>query len=148
MLMKGRTEWVCGFTSSSLWFLMPRTKSWRFLSNIRSMLPLTIFKAMSGTWSLLSYGTERLTRGLGGVLADPLHRLSSTRVPSLQEPSLFTNPGQMKARPDRASSAMQRLWQWISVGNGWQNGDLSHLTSELYDVLLRMNGFKGTQTYH
>lgn len=35
------------FTSSSLWFLMPRTKSWRFLSNIRSMLPLTIFKAMS-----------------------------------------------------------------------------------------------------
>lgn len=27
---------------------MPRTKSWRFLSNIRSMLPLTIFKAMAG----------------------------------------------------------------------------------------------------
>ncbi len=49
-------------TSSSLWFLMPRTKSCRFLSNIRSMLPFTIFRAIM--LSLLSYRTEPQTRAL------------------------------------------------------------------------------------
>lgn len=41
---------------------MPRTKSCRFLSNIRSMLPFTIFRAMM--ISLLSYRTEPQTRAL------------------------------------------------------------------------------------
>lgn len=34
---------------------MPRTKSWRFLSNIRSMLPLTIFKAMAAACDLCRF---------------------------------------------------------------------------------------------
>lgn len=41
---------------------MPRTKSCRFLSNIRSMLPFTIFRAMM--ISLPSYRTEPQTRAL------------------------------------------------------------------------------------
>lgn len=35
-------------TSSSLWLRIPRTRSCRFLSNMRSMLPFTIFSAMAG----------------------------------------------------------------------------------------------------
>lgn len=34
-------------TSSSLWLRIPRTRSCRFLSNMRSMLPFTIFSAMA-----------------------------------------------------------------------------------------------------
>lgn len=34
-------------TSSSLWLRMPRTRSCRFLSNMRSMLPFTIFSAIA-----------------------------------------------------------------------------------------------------
>lgn len=36
-----------GITSSSLWLRMPRTRSCRFLSNMRSMLPLTILRAIA-----------------------------------------------------------------------------------------------------
>lgn len=35
-------------TSSSLWLRIPRTRSCRFLSNMRSMLPFTILSAMAG----------------------------------------------------------------------------------------------------
>lgn len=34
-------------TSSSLWLRMPRTRSCKFLSNMRSMLPLTILRAIT-----------------------------------------------------------------------------------------------------
>lgn len=33
-------------TSFSLWLRMPRTKSWRFLSNTRSRVPLTFLRAI------------------------------------------------------------------------------------------------------
>lgn len=42
----------------------------------------------------------------------------------------------MKLRPDGASCAVQRRWQWISVGNGWQNGVESQLTGVLCEILM------------
>lgn len=39
-------------TSSSLWLRMPRTRSCRFLSNMRSMLPLTILRAIAAAREL------------------------------------------------------------------------------------------------
>lgn len=89
------------FTSSSLWFLMPRTKSWRFLSNIRSMLPLTIFRAMSirDSYRYCPAGVSSLQKVWWWVKTDPLHRFSSTRVPWMQGPPLFA-----KARADEAEA--------------------------------------------
>lgn len=39
-------------TSSSLWLRMPRTRSCRFLSNMRSILPLTILRAIAAARGL------------------------------------------------------------------------------------------------
>ena len=124
------------FTSSSLWFLMPRTKSWRFLSNIRSMLPLTIFKAMSvrDLYRFCPAGPGALQRSRGyrptrWIVSHPTgYRACRVRCS-------FAEPGQMKLlRPNGASGAEQRRWQWMSVGNGWQNGVWSQLTGVLCET--------------
>ncbi len=94
-------------TSSSLWFLMPRTKSCRFLSNIRSMLPFTIFRAIM--LSLLSYRTEPQTRAL------------CEHWPAARVLVSHSVPNSGLCRRAFALSVSADLQQ-TSVGNGWQNG--------------------------
>lgn len=90
-------------TSSSLWFLMPRTRSWRFLSNMRSMLPFTIFRAMMAVLLRVRLGCLLgdqsyciMLRGRGCIFFG----LKGRRCPALFAASIATAPG----------------------GNGWQNG--------------------------
>lgn len=115
------------FTSSSLWFLMPRTKSWRFLSNIRSMLPLTIFKAMS-VW--LGPLPSCWTRRFPEVPNDRPDCLSSTRDRVGRSDCCVASPGRRSwgqtGRPVLCCAA-RRGW-WSGEGNGWQNGVESQLT--------------------
>lgn len=63
-----------GLTSSSLWLRMPRTRSCRFLSNMRSMLPLTILRAIAAAAGRLEPREARGWVPCGGLGAVPAAR--------------------------------------------------------------------------
>lgn len=97
---------------------------------MRSMLPLTIFRAMSA-WlgPLLSCGATGAFQGrgvVGGCRTDERpRRLSSTRDRVGRGAGgrlLCTESGQMKPRPDGASCAALRCAERLAAERGGGNG--------------------------
>ena len=77
-----------GITSSSLWLRMPRTRSCRFLSNMRSMLPLTILRAIAAAAAGLepreAHGRPQHSAPRAGRTPRPgRRRVAGRRLPSL-----------------------------------------------------------------